>query len=225
MGCAVGERRGGLIRSWRSIGGVTILIVLGLVGGGEAQAARVRPSARTASSPGYWLVGADGGVFSFNAPFYGSALPSDGSPSDCSYVPGASGPSISDDGCTAIAATPSGSGYLVTDANQLPTAFGFPAPQSAGCTSLNGAAGFWSGVASTPTGDGFFLTSTNGGVLGCGGATPLGGVTALHLAQPIVGIATTPDGEEYWLVAADGGVFAFGDAQFSGSMAGHHLAA
>jgi hypothetical protein len=39
----------------------------------------------------------------------------------------------------------------------------------------------------------YLVTSTNGGVLGCGDATPLGGVTALHLLEPIVGIAATPD--------------------------------
>jgi hypothetical protein len=43
-----------------------------------ASGATVRPT------PGYWLVGADGGVFSFGAPFYGSgATP----PGACSFSP------------------------------------------------------------------------------------------------------------------------------------------
>ncbi len=37
------------------------------------------------------------------------------------------------------------------------------------------------------------------------------------LNQPVVGMAATPDGKGYWLVAADGGIFAFGDARFFGS--------
>jgi hypothetical protein len=211
------------MKRWLSIGS-SISIVLIFLGAGQAEAAQGPRSAPTAASPGYWLVGADGGVFSFNAPFYSSGLPSSGSPTDCPYVPGTSGPSISNDGCTAIAATPTGSGYWIADTSQLPAAFGAATPwQGAGCTSLNGAAGPWSGIASTPTGKGFFLTSTNGAVMGCGDATPLGGVSALHLVSAVVGIAATPDGKGYWLVAGDGGVFAFGDAQFYGSMGGKPL--
>ena len=65
--------------------------------------------------------------------------------------------------------------------------------------------------------------SGNGGVLGCGDATPLGGATNLRLAAPIAGIASTPDSKGYWLVGTDGGVFAFGDAEFDGSMGGKML--
>jgi hypothetical protein len=50
---------------------------------------------------GYWLVASDGGVFTFNAPFYGSAA-------------GGAGPQA----YFSIAATPSARGYLV--AGQIP---------------------------------------------------------------------------------------------------------
>ena len=169
--------------------------------------------------PGYWLAGDDGGVFAFNAPFYGSAASN--SAADCPNPPG---PPVTDHGCTAIAATPTGSGYWVADETQLPIAFGAATPwQTGGTTSLNGASGAWVGKASSPTGNGFLLVSNNGGVLGSGDGVPLGGVTALHLVLPIVGIAATPDGKGYWLVASDGGVFGFGDATFYGSMGGHPL--
>ena len=170
-------------------------------------------------TPGYWLAGDDGGVFAFNAPFYGSAA-SNGA-ADCPNPPG---PPVTDHGCTAIAATPTGSGYWIADETLLPTALGAATPwQTGGTTSLNGASGTWVGLVSSPTGKGFLLVSSNGGVLGSGDGVPLGGVTALHLALPIVGIAATPDGKGYWLVASDGGVFAFGDATFYGSMGGHPL--
>jgi hypothetical protein len=179
---------------------VIVPMAFAVLGARQVEAAPTPHSVPVASAPGYWLLGADGGVFSFDAPFYGSGLPSVGSP-------------------TAIAATPTGSGYWISDADRLPAAFGSAkSSQGAGCTSLNGATGTWSGVASTGTGHGFLLVSTNGGVMGCGDATPLGGVTTLHLVRPIVGIAATPDGKGYWLVANDGGVFAFGDALFYGSM-------
>jgi hypothetical protein len=92
-----------------------------------------------------------------------------------------------------------------------------------GCSGLNGASIGWSGIAASPTGRGFLLVSVNGGVLGCGDATPLGAVTRLQLAASIAGLASTPDGKGYWLVGGDGGVFAFGDARFFGSMGGKKL--
>jgi hypothetical protein len=170
---------------------------------------------------GYWLAGADGGVFSFDAPFYGSGTTPPGA---CYFSPQA--PSTRDSvlGCVAIASTPSGSGYWLLNAFRSSTAFG-QAGQAlqAGCTGANGATGPWTGIASSPTGNGFFVTSSNGGVEGCGDAVPFGGLTAMALNAPVAGIATTPDGKGYWLVAEDGGVFAFGDAPFEGSMAGTRL--
>jgi hypothetical protein len=193
------------------------------------------PAPHSPPTPGYWLVGADGGVFAFNAPFEGSGAPGAGSPGLCAF---AFGPGIdinaqslaNADGvlsrvnCVGIAGSEGSAGYWVADFASLPSAFGSAsALGQLSCTSLNGAAVGWSGMAATPSGRGFFLTSVNGGVLGCGDATPLGGVTKLHLAAPIVGIAATPDGKGYWLVGSDGGVFAFGDAGFHGSMGGKAL--
>ena len=173
------------------------------------------------TSPGYWLAGADGGVFSFDAPFFGSGSTPAG---PCTFSP--QPPSTLDGafGCGAIAATPSGGGYWLLNVFRFPTAFGTAAsPDQSGCTGLNGAQGDWTGMASTPTGSGFFLVSSDGGVAGCGDAVPLGGLAAMTLTAPVVGMAATSDGNGYWLVAADGGVFAFGDATFEGSLGGTHL--
>ncbi len=197
-----------------------------------ASTAAASPSPRSTPTPGYWLVGADGGVFAFNAPFEGSGA---GSPGLCAF---AFGPSIdinaeslaNADGvlsrvnCVGIAGSEGNLGYWIANFSSLPAAFGSAsASGQLGCSGLNGAALGWSGIAATPNGRGFFLVSVNGGVLGCGEATPLGGVTNLHLAAPIEGIVTKADGRGYWLVAGDGGVFAFGDAGFYGSMGGKTL--
>ena len=173
------------------------------------------------TSPGYWLAGADGGVFSFDAPFYGSGSAPAG---PCTFSP--QPPSTRDAalGCGAIATTPTGGGYWLLNVFRFPSAFGTAAsPDQSGCTGLNGAKGDWTGMASSPTGDGFFLASSNGAVAGCGDAVPLGGAEAETLAAPVVGMAATVDGGGYWLVASDGGVFAFGDAAFEGSLGGTHL--
>jgi hypothetical protein len=175
--------------------------------------------------PGYWLVGGDGGVFAFNAPFYGSGTPSAAQGSSCGFPP----PVLYNYQrvfCTAIAPTPSGSGYWLVNLWDLP-AFPFgqagPQPSSSACAVLN-QPGYqpesnWAGLASSNSGAGYWLASQLGLVLGCGDVKPLpGGPTTLRFNAPVVGIAATPDGMGYWLVGADGGVFAFGDAEFAGSM-------
>ena len=202
---------------WRRAPALLCCAFLGmpLASTAAANAATAQPS------PGYWLAGADGGVFSFDAPFYGSgATP----PGACLFSPQTPSTYIATMGCGAMASTPNGTGYWLLNSFRSATAFGQAAQAlQAGCTSLNGAMGFWTGLASSPTGNGFFVSASNGGVMGCGDAVPLGGLTAQHPNAPVIGIAATSDGRGYWLIAGDGGVFSFGDAQFYGSMGAEHL--
>jgi hypothetical protein len=199
-----------------------LLVVLTLVGAGVLLVGAASVNAATVQpTPGYWLTGADGGVFAFNAPFYGSGTTV---PTTCGYSPQPPSALISTFGCDAIASTPNGSGYWLLNAYRWATAFGQAGqPTQSGCTSLNGAKGSWAGIASSPTGNGFFLASSNGAVVGCGDAIPLGGLTTRPLNGPVVGMAATPDGKGYWLVASDGGVFSFGEAVYDGSMGGTRL--
>jgi hypothetical protein len=180
-------------------------------------------------TPGYWLAGADGGVFTFNAPFYGSGVPTPGSPGACSFSPQPPSMLSGALGCSAIAATPSGNGYWLLNAYRWATAYGQAGmPSQSGCVGVSENTGAWSGIASSLSGAGFLLVSSNGrdatdynaGVISCGDAQHYGGVGPMTLNGPVVGIVGTPDGNGYWLVGADGGVFAFGDAVFVGSMGG-----
>jgi hypothetical protein len=181
-------------------------------------------SAPTVSpAPGYWLVGADGGVFAFNQPYYGSGYLS--SPNACSFSPQALSTQSSSDGCDSIASVPGGGGYWLVNAYRSATGFG-NANLGAGsaCTSLNRASGKWVAVAASASGGGFWLASSNGGVMGCGDMPgPYGGTTSLSLDAPVVAMAPNPDGDGYWLAGSDGGVFAFGNAGFFGSMGGQDL--
>ena len=152
-----------------------------------------------AAGRGYWLAGADGGVFALgDAPFYGSA-----------------GALRLRRPIVGVTATPTGAGYWLTASDGGVFAFGDAAYRgSMGGGALNAAI---VGMTPTPTGLGYWLAAADGGVFAFGDARFLGSMAGNRLKAPIVGISATPGGRGYRLVASDGGVFAFGDAAFLGS--------
>ena len=153
--------------------------------------------------PGYWLSGADGGVFAFgSAMFRGSAL---------GLHPVAP--------VVGMAASPT-DGYWLVASDGGVFSFGAPffgslAGQALGAPIV--------GMAATPEGDGYYLVGSNGSVFAFGAAVFRGSMQGDPLKAPVVGIAVTADNQGYYLVAADGGVFAFGDARFQGSMGGKRI--
>jgi hypothetical protein len=199
-------------------------------------AALVAPPAQAVVQPsGYWLVSGDGGVFSFRAPFFGSAA------SDATKCPPNTVDRTHPNGqCFAIASTPSGGGYWILNGDHLHIYrfgnagnFGEPATLFA-----NVGREFWPtglAIVSTPTGLGYWVLES--GLSGAGVIAPFGdakffGDTQALIAQTHhgynggpVGMAATPNGAGYWEVHSDGGVFAFGGAPFFGSMGGQHLSA
>ncbi len=193
---------------------------------------------------GYWLVGSDGGVFSFgDAAFHGSAgnLPlvkpvvgMAATPDDGGYWLVASDGGVFSYGDAAfhgsagnlplvkpvvgMAPTPDGGGYWLVASDGGVFSYGDAAFHgSMGGKKLDAPV---VGMAPTPDGGGYWLVAADGGVFSYGDAAFHGSTGALTLAQPVVGMAPTPDGGGYWLVAADGGVFCFGDSGFSGSLPG-----
>jgi glucose/arabinose dehydrogenase len=121
----------------------------------------------------------------------------------------------------AIAATPSGNGYWIAQADGVVSHFG----DAADLGDLTGRppASPIVGMARTVSGAGYWLTAADGGVFAFGDATFQGSMGGRPLNRPVVGMAPTPSGRGYWLVASDGGIFAFGDAIFRGSMGGRPL--
>ena len=71
------------------------------------------PATAVPSSPGYWLVAGDGGVFSVHAPFHGSAA---SNPTRC--PPNTTDRSHPDGTCFSIAATPDGGGYWILNGDK-----------------------------------------------------------------------------------------------------------
>jgi hypothetical protein len=157
------------------------------------------------ATAGYWLVAADGGVFSFGgAAFHGST-----------------GGQALNQPVVGMAATPDGGGYWLVARDGGVFSFGDAAFfGSTGGRPLNQPV---VGMAATPDGGGYWLVARDGGVFSFGDAAFYGSTGAIHLNQPVVGMAATPDGGGYWLVARDGGVFSFGDARFYGSTGAIHL--
>ncbi len=154
---------------------------------------------------GYWLAGADGGVYAFgDAGFHGSM---GGHPLNAPVI--------------AMTTTPDGGGYWLLGADGAVYAFGDAGFQgSMGGHPLNAPV---IAMTTTPDGRGYWLLGADGAVYAYGDATFQGSMGGHQLAARVVAVLTTGTGNGYWLVGADGAVYAFGDATFQGSMGGTHL--
>ena len=159
----------------------------------------------TTDGGGYWLAGADGGVYNFGtAPYFGSL-----------------GNLTLQGPIVGMAATPDDRGYWLVGFDGGIFAFGDATFYgSMGGSHLNLPI---VGLAATPDGDGYWEVANDGGLFAFGDAKFYGSTGGMPLAANIVGMAATPDGGGYWLAAADGGMFAFGDAGYYGSLGGQPL--
>ena len=148
---------------------------------------------------GYWLVGSDGGIFSYgDAPFAGST-----------------GALHLNAPIVGMAAVPGGGGYWLVARDGGVFNYGSAGFfGSAGALHLNAPI---VGMAATPDGGGYWLVASDGGIFSYGDARFWGSTGGTALNAPVVGMAGTPSGGGYWLVASDGGIFSYGDAQFAGS--------
>ena len=196
---------------------------------------------------GYWMAGADGGVFAFgDAGFLGSmggqALTQPvvglaGTPDGHGYWEVASDGGVFTFGAlgffgsmggkplnqpiVGLAATADVGGYWEVAADGGIFAFGDAGYHgSMGGQPLNAPI---VGMAATADGMGYWEVASDGGIFAFGDAGYYGSMGGTPLNKPIVGIAATPNGKGYWEVASDGGIFAFGDAGYYGSMGGTPL--
>jgi hypothetical protein len=145
---------------------------------------------------GYWLVASDGGIFSFDAPFYGST----GSLTLNKPVVG-------------MAESNNGSGYWLAASDGGIFAFNAPFFGSTGSLKLNKpVVGM---AADLPTG-GYWLVASDGGIFSFS-ALFYGSTGSTALNKPIVGMESNSAGSGYRFVASDGGIFDFGTSGFFGS--------
>jgi hypothetical protein len=166
---------------------------------GLTLAAPIVSMASTPDRSGYWLLGGDGGVFTYgDASFYGST---GGMKLNAPVV--------------GMAPTSDGHGYwLVASDGGIFTFGDAPFYGSTGGMKLNAPV---VGMAPTSDGHGYWLVASDGGIFTFGDAPFYG--SAAGSGGSFTSVAPTPDGGGYWLVDSAGDVFSYGDAVYFGSAA------
>jgi hypothetical protein len=147
---------------------------------------------------GYQLVASDGGLFAFNAPFYGSM---GGQHLNAPIV--------------GMAVVPDSGGYYEVASDGGIFAFNAPFYGSMGGQHLNKPI---VGIAFDTLTGGYYEVASDGGIFAFN-APFYGSMGGQHLNKPIVAIAFDPATGGYYEVASDGGIFAF-HAPFEGSTGG-----
>ena len=164
--------------------------------------------AMTPDGLGYWVLGNDGGVFSFgNAPFWGSH-----------------GSTVLDSHVVGIHPTHDAGGYWMVEKDGTVHVFGNAVHYGEGAGANDVVA-----IRPTPSGLGYWITTNDGGVFTYGDATFAGSLPVTP--TNIVDMIPTVSGLGYWLLNESGHVYAYGDAvhfgnaSFSGGEVGRGLAA
>ena len=159
----------------------------------------------TYQKSGYWMVGNDGGIFSFGGAPYEGSLP---------------GLGIHVKNIVGLVPTSDGNGYWMIGSDGGVFAFG-----DAGFVgSLPGLGVHVNDIVAavpTSTGKGYWMIGKDGGVFAFGDAGFVGSLPGLgvHVNDIVAAVPTSTD-KGYWMIGKDGGVFAFGDAGFVGSLPG-----
>ncbi len=150
--------------------------------------------AATHDGNGYWLLGQDGGIFSYgSAAFYGST-----------------GGIHLNQPVVGMAATPSGKGYWLVASDGGVFSFGDASFHgSTGAIHLNQPI---VGMTPTPSGKGYWLVASDGGIFSFGDASFRGSTGGMNIGSTVAGITATASGHGYWIATASGHVYAFGDA-------------
>lgn len=162
----------------------------------------LQPSPSNPHGSGYWMVAADGAIYSFgDAQYHGRATTEQDTPA------------------VDLEPTPTGRGYWVIDARGVVTTYGDATWHGNADTTGEDI----TSISATPTGHGYWIFTTTGTVYAFGDATHHGDMAGIPLNGPVLDSIITPSGQGYYMVASDGGIFSFGDAHFHGSMGGHPL--
>ena len=157
----------------------------------------------SADGNGYFMVGADGGVFTFGDAHFEGSCPAIGG------CPGGAAVSVIPDS--------TGNGYWLVTVGGGVTPFG-DAP------ALGSGPGGVVSAARSADGGGYYLLYPNGVVYAFGDAVNYGSAAGeVGGANPAATIFTTADGGGYWIVSSNGSVVTEGDAPYDGGANNLHL--
>jgi hypothetical protein len=161
--------------------------------GGKTLNGQVVALVPTSNGGGYWLIGADGGVFNFGNAGYDGGLPGLGVNVDdvVSAAAYGSGYCMLRENGWVYCFAPGHNGQLVGGGAQ----FSMPYPATA--------------IAEDPSGTGYWAVDQKGQVYTQGTAAYAGGLGSVTLNAPVVGIAAGANDDSYRMVGEDGGVFTF----------------
>jgi hypothetical protein len=173
---------------------------------GSPQTFTIAPAPR-----GYWLVGSDGGIFSFGAARFHGSMGGTGLQRPVVGIT----PTSSKNGYWLVASD--GGIFAFGDANFFgsipglglhPAGSGLPDSLDAPIV----------GMVPSHDGGGYFMVASDGGVFAFGDAKFAGSCPGIGGCGGAA-VAVMPDasGNGYWLVTATGAVYAFGDARFFGA--------
>ncbi len=160
------------------------------------------PHPSNGAASGYYVLGRDGGVFSFGSAVFHGSVPGLGVHADT----------------VLMAVTPSGGGYWVLGSDG--GVFTFGDARFLGSVPGTGSRTAAVDLKATPSGAGYWVLGADGSVFAFGDAPALGSLPASGVRDRAVKLVPTPSGNGYWILGADGGIFSFGDASFHGSLPG-----
>jgi hypothetical protein len=139
-----------------------------------------------------------------------------GAPENAAPPPAAQRP-IGPRHAIALATTPSGLGYWVTDDAGDVTAFG-DARMRGDAAKLHLEAPIID-LVPTATGNGYWLLAQDGGIFSFGDAHFYGSPAQTDVRVAVVAMVPTPGGQGYWVLARSGEIFSFGNAHDFGATA------
>jgi hypothetical protein len=190
------------------VGGTMTVSATGALGTGTQTASF---TSTVPAQHGYWLVGGDGGIFTFgSAQFHGST----GSLTLQRPVVGIT-PTVDRGGYWLVASD--GGIFAFADAGfygSIP-GLGIAPAGAGGAHHLNAPI---VGMVPSTDGAGYFMVASDGGVFAFGDARFAGSCPGIGgCAGPAVAVMPDATGNGYWLVTATGNVYAFGDAASHGA--------
>ena len=161
-------------------------------------------ASRRSSGTGYWLLGRDGGIFSYgDAHFYGSTGAH--APQQARQRHGAHDNDGRATGSSPTTAASSPSATRTSTVRRARSQLNKPVL----------------GMERTASGKGYWLFASDGGIFSFGDAQVLRlARRARTLTSPVVSMQRTATGKGYWMMTQDGRIFAFGDAHGYGDIAG-----